>query len=233
MRGTLVAINERTLEMTEAGLPAWWPASLLDAITFVETAGATGTARSVVTGLLQVAGNPTKLAEAVAILTNRLPGDAPIWHITQAAQSHDPIPALADIRDDLDRAVPQSVATAVRWVTEHGGRVAVAPSSSVVAEVLSQLGEQATQGEPLAGLAGADAISSTEVLNITGTYELARRLPTLVVTTSLKLVPDTVFARLDEPFFERIPLSAFAGVVLDGEIVDPTTAGRRAAALKA
>ncbi len=107
----------------------------------------------------------------------------------------------------------------------------MAPSSSLVADVLLHLGEQATHGDPVVGLAGADAIGPGEILNIRGTHELARRLPTLVVTTSLKLVPGPVFDSLGYPVFERIPLNAFAGVVLDGEIVDSAEAGRRAAAL--
>ena len=70
------------------------------------------------------------------------------------------------------------------------------------------------------------------MLNIRGTRELARRLPTLVVTTALKLVPEPVFARLGAPVFEHIPLDSFVGVVLDGELLSPEEVGRRAAELR-
>ena len=81
-------------------------------------------------------------------------------------------------------------------------------------------------------LAGADAIGPTAVLNIVGTRELAEQLPTLVVTTSLKLVPGPVFERLGAPVFEPIPLDRFAGIVIDGEVFSPEAAGHRAATLR-
>lgn len=219
--------------MTDTALPEWWPVPLHDALTHAETAGATGTARFVATGLLELTGHPRRLAEAVTILLERLPSDAPLWHIARASRSEDPAASLFRIRADLDKAAPQSVAAAAQWVIQHGGKAAAVPSSSLVAEVLSLLGAEATHDDPVVGLAGADAIGPKEVLNIIGTNELTRRLPTLVVTTSLKLVPGPVFARLGAPVFERIPLEAFAGIVVDGEIIDPMVAGRRAAAIGA
>lgn len=216
--------------MDSTTLPVWWPAPLRAAVT-AKTAGATGVARLVIDGLLEIADDRRKVSEAAEDLSARLPGYAPLWHIANAARSSDPASALREIRDDLEAAVPRSVAAATAWLAQHPGAVAVAPSSSIVTQVLAQLGPPAAGGEPVAGLAGADAIGATAILNIKGTGELASRLPTLVVTTALKLVPETVFSRLGAPVFERIPLSSFAAVVLDGEIVQPEQAGQRAMAL--
>jgi hypothetical protein len=217
-------------DVDQPTLPEWWPAPLREAITD-STAGATGTALFAIEGLLALVDDQAKLAKAVALLAEHLPRDAPIWHIARAARSGRPAAELRRIRTELESAVPKTVATAARWAAEHGGSVAVAPSSSIVAQVVARLGVHATAGEAVVGLAGADAIGVNEVLNIKGTYELAQRVPTLVVTTSLKLVPESVFALLGAPVFERIPLSAFAGVVLDGEIIAPERVGRLAAQL--
>jgi hypothetical protein len=86
-------------------------------------------------------------------------------------------------------------------------------------------------GAGCTGLAGADAVSPTTVLNIRGTLELVRSMPTIVVTTSLKLVPENVFERLGSSTFERIPLHLFDTVVLDGEVLSPAEVGRRASAV--
>ncbi len=104
-------IHWRLLFMPRIDLPAWWPASLRDAIVHVETAGATGTARYMVTGLLEIVENHRQLAEAVAILAAQLPSDAPIWHIARAARSSDPAAALLRIRADLETAVPKPRST--------------------------------------------------------------------------------------------------------------------------
>ena len=82
-----------------------------------------------------------------------------------------------------------------------------------------------------AGLVGADAIGPSALLNAAGTGALAAAVPTLVVTTSLKLVPAAAFERLAAPGFEAVPLSALAAVTLGGELLEPAEAGRRAAAL--
>jgi len=205
------------------------PKSLREAVT-VTTAGATGVARLVIQGLLEVIDDPALVAEATEFLTAELPGYAPIWHIANAARSDEPAGALRRIRGDLDQAVENTVKAALTWVGERGGPVTSAPSSSIVSQVLAQLVPEAVAGDPVVALAGADAIGPTMVLNIRGTRELAGRLPTLVVTTALKLVPEPVFARLGAPVFEHIPLDAFVGVVLDGEILSPEEVGRRAAA---
>lgn len=206
------------------------PTALQEALT-TKTAGATGVARLAIAGLLEIIEDRGALEQAAAILGARLPGYAPIWHIVNAVHGDEPAATLLHLRAELDEGVDRSVAAAAQWVTDRGGAVAVAPSSSVVSQVLARLGSRpGDDGAPI-GLAGADAIGPAEVLNIKGTAELAGRLPTLVVTTSLKLVPAGVFSRLGAPVFERIPLRAFAAVALDGEILDPEDAGRRAAAI--
>ncbi|MFC7547976.1 hypothetical protein [Plantactinospora sp. GCM10030261] len=211
------------------------PAPLRQALT-VTTAGATGVARMVIDGLLELADDRAAMAAAIDHLTARLTGYAPLWHIAKAVRATDPAVALRRIRTDLDDAVARSVATATDWVRDRPGPVEVAPSSSIVSQVLARLGDRFPTGRPPGpgiGLAGADAIGPKELLNIVGTRELTERVPVLIVTTSLKLVPEETFARLGAPVFERIPLDAVAGIVLDGELVDPREAGRRAAALPA
>jgi hypothetical protein len=210
---------------------AMLPASLREAVT-VTTAGATGVARMVIQGLLELIDDRTAALEATEFLTARLPGYAPIWHIANAVRSADPAEALRRIRAELDHAVERTVKTTLEWVGERGGPITSAPSSSIVNQVLAQLPAEARRGTPVAALAGADAIGPSTVLNIRGTRELARRLPTLVVTTALKLVPEPVFARLGAPVFEHIPLDSFVGVVLDGELLSPEEVGRRAAELR-
>lgn len=209
------------------------PQAVRQAVT-VKTAGATGVARLAIHGLLEVVHDPAVLARATAFLADRLTGYAPIWHIANAVRAADPAAELRRLREELDSAVELTVKTATAWVTEHGGPVTVAPSSSIVAQILDQLGPEYRADDERAArlaLAGADAIGPQTILNIVGTRELAARLPTLVVTTSLKLVPGPVFDRLGAPVFEPIPLDRFVGVVLDGELLTPEEAGRRAAAL--
>jgi hypothetical protein len=219
-------VLDRSAQVDEAALPT----ALQEALT-TKTAGATGVARLAISGLLEIAGDRGALEQAAAMLSARLPGYAPIWHIAGAVRGDQPAAALLRIREELDEAVGRSVAVAAQWVTDHGGAVTVAPSSSVVSQVLARLGRGPGDEGAAIALAGADAIGPAEVLNIKGTAALAERLPTLVVTTSLKLVPESVFARLGAPVFERIPLRAFAAIALDGEILDPEDVGRRAAAI--
>jgi hypothetical protein len=198
-----------------------------------KTAGATGVARMVIAGLLEIVDDRAALEAAIDFLTERLTGYAPLWHIGNAVRGDHPAQALRQIRVELDDGVDRSVAVATHWVGQRGGGpVAIAPSSSVVGQVLARLGEPAHLRVASVGLAGADAIGPDAVLNIVGTRELAARLPVLVVTTALKLVPGDVFERLGAPVFERIPLDAFAGVVVDGEVMEPRMVGRRAAALQ-
>ncbi|MEO3743219.1 hypothetical protein [Plantactinospora sp. B5E13] len=212
--------------MDEATLPT----PLREAVT-VTTAGATGVARLVIQGLLELVHDPVAADQATGYLIARLPGYAPMWHIANAVRSAEPAEALRRIRAELDHAVDNTVKATVGWVAERGEPVTSAPSSSIVTQVLAQLPARFRTGEPMVALAGADAIGPTTVLNIRGTRELAERLPTLVVTTALKLVPEPVFARLGAPVFEHIPLETFVGVVLDGEVLPPAEVGRRAAEL--
>jgi len=195
------------------------------------TSGATGVARQVLDGLLELVEDRLLLHELAEVLPGMLPGYASMWHIARAARAADPAGSLRAIRARLDEDVTRSVAVATAFIGEQGGAVRTAPSSALVKAVVAALGAAATVGPVHHGLAGADAISPTRVLNIKGTLDLARTLPTVVVTTSLKLVPEDVFERLGSPLFERIPLELFRAVVLDGEIITPAEAGRRAAAL--
>lgn len=208
------------------------PESIREAL-ITKTAGASGVARLVIDGLLEPEQGYGTREETVAMLCDRLPGYAPIWHIANAARGDAPEKTLRRIRAELDESVDKSVVAALAWLAEHPGQIVSAPSSSVVGEVLARLGDRAFTGTgPAVALAGADAIGPTTVLNIRGTRELARRHPTLVITTSLKLVPETVFSTLGAPVFEHIPLADFAAVVLDGDVLDPAEAGRRAAAVR-
>jgi hypothetical protein len=178
------------------------------------TSGATGVARQVIDGLLEVVGDRELLHVLAEVLPGLLPGYASMWHIARAARAEQPEPALRRIREQLDIDVERSVAVATKLI------------KAVVAALPK------TDGGPVTGLAGADAISPTTVLNIRGTLELAKTLPTIVVTTSLKLVPEDVFGRLGSPLFETIPLHLFAAVVLDGEVLTPAEAGLRALAVR-
>jgi hypothetical protein len=191
------------------------------------TSGATGVARQVLTGLLELTSDRDLLHSIADVLPGMFPGYASMWHISRAARAADPRAALEAIPRQLDVDVDRSVATAARLVRERGGSVRTAPSSALVKAVVAAL-PKATDGTRVTGLAGADAISPTTVLNIRGTLELAKTLPTIVVTTSLKLVPEAVFEKLGSPLFERIPLHYFHAIVLDGEVLTPAQAGERA-----
>ena len=153
------------------------------------TSGATGVARQVLAGLLELTSDRELLHSIADVLPGKFPGYASMWHISRAARSADPRSALRAIHRQLDVDVDRSVATAARLVRERGGSVRTAPSSALVKAVVAAL-PKATDGTRVTGLAGADAISPTTVLNIRGTLELAKTLPTIVVTTSLKLVPE-------------------------------------------
>lgn len=214
--------------MPEPSLPSWWPAPLREAV-IDESLGATEVAHMVVDGLLHLAPDQPKAVGAADGVAERLPGYAPVWHACRAVRSDSPVAALRRIRRHLDEAIPRSVTAARQWIAERGGPVAAAPGSSIVAQVLGEP-QPAIDRDPVTGLAGADAIGPTEVLNIKGTADLARRIPTLVVTTSLKLVPEAVLARLGAPLLEKVPLHVFAAVVVDGEVLSPQEAGQRARA---
>jgi hypothetical protein len=197
--------------------------------------GATGVARQVIDGLSGLVHDHTLLHAFADVLLGMLPGYGSMWHIARAAHADDPALALREIRERLDMDVDRSVDVAIKVLQERGGTIRTAPSSSLVKAVAAAL-PAGTVDQPTSarctGLAGADAISPNTVLNIRGTLDLARWTPTIIVTTSLKLVPETVFVQLGSPAFERIPLHLFEAVVLDGEVLSPAEVGRRAAAIR-
>jgi hypothetical protein len=195
-----------------------------------ETSGATGVVRQVIDGLLALAGESDRLRAAADLLAAQLPWCAPMWHVVRAAHATCPVFALRSLRSRLDSDVDRSVAGAARLVTERGCAVRAAPGSALVSAVLEAVAAPARPGG-VAGLAGADGLGPTAVLNVVGTRDLACAVPTIVVTTSVKLVPGEAFQRLGAPGFERVPLWLFEAVVLDGEVLTPTEAGRRAATL--
>jgi hypothetical protein len=192
--------------------------------------GATGVVRQVIDGLLELVDDRERLRAAAELVAARLPWCGPLWHVVRAAQCADPAPALRSLQDRIDLDVDRSVAVAAKILTERGGAVRAAPGSDLVGKVIAALPEP---GEPawVTGLAGADALGPTRLLNIVGTGELARAVPTIVVATSLKLVLQAAFRRLGAAGFEQVELCLFEAVVLDGEVLTPAEAGRRAAAL--
>jgi hypothetical protein len=229
------------------------PAAVLAAASDRE-GGASEVAAMAVEGLLELAGDRARLDAAVAVLLAGQPAMAPMWHLARAAGAPDPAAALRGLRRLLDSEADAAVAVAAGWLAHRPGPVRTVSHSSLVDRVLARLGgsgglmsEAGTQaagghaepsGSPPvdqgpvgAGLVGADAIGPSALLNAAGTGALAAAVPTLVVTTSLKLVPAAAFERLAAPGFEAVPLSALAAVTLGGELVEPAEAGRRAAAL--
>jgi hypothetical protein len=106
--------------------------------------------------------------------------------------------------------------------------VATVSHSSLVDRVLARVGPRSAPGDPVVGVAGADAIGPGALLNAVGTRELVGRVPTLVVATAVKLVPEEVFGRLGGAGFEAVPLEALAAVVVGAEVLSPADAGRRA-----
>jgi hypothetical protein len=204
--------------------------------------GATEVAARALDGLLEVAGDPPRLAAAVAALLAGQPAMAPVWHLARAARGPDPQAALARLRDRLAADAEEAVDAAAAWLRPRlagGGRAAVATvsHSSLVDRVLARLppGEPRPgpaapgHGRPVVGLVGADAVGPEAFLNAAGTGELAARLPTLVVATAIKLLPVEAFARLAGPGFEAVPLRAVAAVVVGPAVLSPAEAGRLAA----
>jgi hypothetical protein len=200
--------------------------------------GATEVAARAVDGLLEIAGDRDRLDAAVAVLLAGQPAMAPMWHLARAARTPDPAAALGELRRLLGPDAAAAVATAAAWLAGRPGPVYTVSHSSLVDRVLARAGvaavaDPAGPGPERAGvgLVGADAIWPDALLNATGTGALATLVPTLVVTTGVKLVPAAAFARLAAPGFETVPLVAVAAVALGGELIEPAEAGRRAAAL--
>ncbi len=205
------------------------PAAVLAAASDRE-GGASEVAAMAVEGLLELAGDRARLDAAVAVLLAGQPAMAPMWHLARAAGAPDPAAALRGLRRLLDSEADAAVAVAAGWLAHRPGPVRTVSHSSLVDRVLARLGAPVEAGAG-AGLVGADAIGPSALLNAAGTGALAAAVPTLVVTTSLKLVPAAAFERLAAPGFEAVPLSALAAVTLGGELVEPAEAGSRAAAL--
>lgn len=195
--------------------------------------GATGVVRQAIDGLLGLVDEPDRLRIAADVVAARLPWCAPMWHVVAAARTSDPAVALRALWQRLDFEAERSVATAVKLVTERGCAVRAAPGSSLVDAVLAVVPSPSRVSGGVLGVCGADGIGPVEILNVVGTRELAAAVPTIIVTTSVKLVPHAAFARLGAPGFERVPLRLFQAVVLDGEVVTPVEAGRRAECLGA
>lgn len=195
--------------------------------------GAAEVAATALDGLLEVADDPSLLEEAVAVLLAGQPAMAPIWHLAWAAHGPDPTAALTDLRrrltTDADAAVTAATAWLHRHLATHPGAVATVSHSSLVDRVLAQIGP--TGGDPVVGVAGADAIGPDGILNAVGTLALAEEVPTLVVATAVKLVPGEVFGRLGGPGFEVVPLEALAAMVVGAEVLSPAETGRRAEAV--
>ncbi len=189
--------------------------------------GASAIARRAIDGLLEVAGDRRLLEAGAAVLLAGQPAMAPIWHVARAARGPQAASALAELRRRLDAETEASVEAAVAWLRARDATVRTVSRSSLVDRVLECLEPGAG---PLLGVVGADAVGPAAILNATGTAALARQLPTLVVTTSIKLVPAEVFDRLGAPGFEVIPLAAVAAVVVGDQTLAPAEAGARAAA---
>lgn len=195
--------------------------------------GAAEVAATALDGLLEVADDPSLLEEAVAVLLAGQPAMAPIWHLAWAAHGPDPTAALTDLRrrltTDADAAVTAATAWLHRHLATHPGAVATVSHSSLVDRVLAQIGPKG--GDPVVGVAGADAIGPDGILNAVGTRALAEEVPTLVVATAVKLVPGEVFGRLGGPGFEVVPLETLAAMVVGAEVLSPAETGRRAEAV--
>jgi hypothetical protein len=218
--------------MDARGVPAAVRAAATD-----RRGGAMEVAATALDGLLEVAGDPPLLAEAVAVLLAGQPAMAPIWHLALAARGPDPAAALAGLRRRLGADADAAVAAATAWLrgrlADTPGPVATVSHSSLVNRVLVRAGAPVPAGDAVAGVVGADAVGPEAFLNADGTRELAARLPTLVVATAVKLVPGAVFERLGGPGFEVVPLAAVAAVVVGPEVLSPAEAGRRARYLPA
>jgi hypothetical protein len=149
-----------------------------------------------------------------------------------AARSPEPLSALTRLREVLLTEADAAVRAARAWLEERVGSgtpVATVSHSSLVVRVLEGRPTDDGREGPRVAVMGADAIGPAEVLNAAGSLALVARLPTLVVATSVKLVPAEVFERLAAPGFERVPLRRLAAVALGVGAVSPEEAGQRAA----
>lgn len=190
--------------------------------------GATAATRSVVDGLLALSDDRTRLRAAAGELAVRLAWCGPMWHVANAAAAPDPDAALRILRHRLDHDTQATVDAAVAWLRQHEYNVWAVPGSALVDAVTARLPQHHAGGTTV-GLAGADALGPDAVLNLVGTGQMATAVPTLILATSIKLVPGSWFAVLGGHGLETVPLNAFASVILDGQLLTPADAGRRAA----
>jgi len=106
--------------------------------------GALEVAATALDGLLEVAGDPDLLEEAVAALEAGQPAMAPIWHLATAARGPDPWSALSALRDRLPADADAAVEAATAWLldrlTARPGMVATVSHSSLVDRVLGRVG---------------------------------------------------------------------------------------------
>ena len=79
--------------------------------------GATEVAATALDGLLELAGEPDRLEQAVAVLLAGQPAMAPMWHLASAAHAPDPRAALTGLRHKgfvLDKSKRQDGTTFYR-----------------------------------------------------------------------------------------------------------------------
>lgn len=195
----------------------------------VRGVGCTGVTLRAVDVLVGIADDAALLRRCVEFLASELSGYATMWHLTNIVNGGDPKRGLRDFGERLRADARRSVEAAAALLAAYGQRVQTVPGSSLTRQVMSRLDDPGGDRAPGIGLAGADAIGPDELLNMVGTRDLAARLPTVIVTTSSRLVPGDVFSRLGSPLFERIPLDWFRAVVIDGEVLRPAEV--RAAAI--
>jgi hypothetical protein len=140
--------------MRSRGLPAAVLAAAND-----REGGAMEVAATALDGLLEVAADPPRLEEAVAILLAGQPAMAPIWHLARAARDPDPPSALAALRRHLHADADAAVTTAAAWLRAHlsttPGPVATVSHSSLVIQVLGRLGP----GVPLGAVGPGDPLA--------------------------------------------------------------------------
>ena len=220
--------------MTDENIPLG-----LVALTSVRGVGCTGVTLGAISELEKIADHSELVTQCVRYLRRELAGYASLWHLERALTVGDPVTELPRFAAQLERNAAAAVDTAYALLAGRSGGFVTAPSSGLTRRLLARLGAPGTSASGTSadagrtGLAGADAVGPSEILNIVGTRDLAGRLPTVVVTTPERLVPAGVFETLGSPLFERIPLSSFEAVVVGDEVLTPVEAGARAAALAA
>jgi hypothetical protein len=201
----------------------------LVALTSVRGVGCTGVCLRAIRELEKIADDLCLLKDCMAFLRRELGGYATLWQLDRELETDDPRAVLPRFAARLEGDREKAVDTAWQLLDGRAAEFLAAPSSGILKQLTARLaGSPAARDGARIGLAGADAIGPTEILNIVGTRDLARSLPTVVVTTRDRLVPAAVFDGLGSPLFERIPLSLFDAIVVNDEVLTPDEAGRRA-----